>query len=185
MTGRAFKRFEESENRDHHPSFQAKIWKSSLFSSTKCLLIGIICLVGHVIGIQIFPVANIYNREFIAKHNFVKRWGYAWAALTAERLKYFFAWKVAEGASILSGFGFRGYAGVDGSGGADWSGVENVNIWKLETATSIQVFKIYFSIFAIWRIYLICFDFPRGSQFSCIYIATHRFHALYIHVLTY
>jgi len=33
----------------------------------------------------------------------------------AERLKYYFAWKIAEGASIAGGFGFEGWFTVSES----------------------------------------------------------------------
>ena len=52
------------------------------------------------------------------------------------RLKYYFAWKVAEGASILGGFGFEGYDKEGKEIG--WKGVENVNILGCEFAPNLQ-----------------------------------------------
>ena len=43
---------------------------------------------------------------------------------------------MAEGASILGGFGFEGYT-ADGKE-KGWKGVENIDIMGFETATSVQ-----------------------------------------------
>ncbi len=48
------------------------------------------------------------------------------------RIKYYFIWKVAEGSSIFTGFGFKGY---DNNGNADWSGISNMDITAFETAS--------------------------------------------------
>jgi len=59
--------------------------------------------------------------------------------LITDRLKYYFAWKVAEGASIMGGFGFQGY---DKTGKViGWAGVENIDIVAFETATNVQEFS--------------------------------------------
>jgi hypothetical protein len=46
--------------------------------------------------------------------------------LLSERYKFYFAWKVAEGSSILAGFGFQGYN--DKGEIIGFAGVENVDI---------------------------------------------------------
>lgn len=109
---------------------------SSLLSALFTLFIGILCLVGHLVVSGHYPLARIYDAKFIASHDHLQRYGYTWVALFAERLKYYFAWKVAEGASILGGFGFEGY---DASGRSlGWSAVENINIVGFETAPNVQ-----------------------------------------------
>ena len=71
--------------------------------------LGVLCLVGHLAISGKAPIPNVYNPEWIAAHGHVHRFCYLFFALMGERLKYYFAWKVAEGASILGGFGFEGY----------------------------------------------------------------------------
>jgi hypothetical protein len=53
-----------------------------------------------------------------------------------DRLKFYFAWKVAEGACVLGGFGFEGYDSAGNVKG--WKGVENIDILGFELATNLQ-----------------------------------------------
>ncbi|KZP00104.1 MBOAT-domain-containing protein [Calocera viscosa TUFC12733] len=53
-----------------------------------------------------------------------------------QRTKYYGAWKLAEGAAILTGLGFNGY-GPDGR--AMWNRATNVNIWKVEFAPNFKI----------------------------------------------
>ena len=66
---------------------------------------------------------------------FLERWLYTWVALFFCRMKYYFAWKVAEGSCVLAGFGFEGY-GDDGQTVSGWNGVSNMDIVGFETATN-------------------------------------------------
>jgi hypothetical protein len=106
--------------------------------------ISMICLALHL---TINMVYNIHLNDqadpvFIATHPSVKiRWMYLMIGLFAEKCKYYFVWKIAEGASILAGFGFDGYeehhtGGTERNG--SWKGVENSDILGTETATSVQ-----------------------------------------------
>jgi lysophospholipid acyltransferase len=50
----------------------------------------------------------------------------------ASRLKYYGIWTLTEGACILSGLGYKGMDPKTGR--IDWSRLQNVNPWRLETA---------------------------------------------------
>ena len=78
------------------------------------------------------------NVVWIREHpNHVLRFLRLVVSLWAERMKYYFIWKTAEGSCLLAGFGFQGY---DAEGKAlGWRGVENVDILGIETAWSVQV----------------------------------------------
>lgn len=110
---------------------------SSLIEGLKRLFMGVFSLICHMQLSARFPLTNCYNPAFIAAHpNKLWRYGYTWVALFADRLKYYFAWKVAEGASVLGGFGFQGY---DKNGKViGWSGVENIDVLGFELATNVQ-----------------------------------------------
>jgi D-alanyl-lipoteichoic acid acyltransferase DltB (MBOAT superfamily) len=110
---------------------------SSLLPGLHAMFIGIISLVAHLQISGRFPVSTLYNKEFIASTSMVQRLGFMWVALTGDRIKYYFAWKVAEAASLMGGFGFEGYDKNGKSKG--WRGVENVNIIEFETAANVQV----------------------------------------------
>jgi MBOAT, membrane-bound O-acyltransferase family len=109
---------------------------SSLLPALQRLVVGVGCLGGHLYLSGMYPLSNVYNVNWIKAHTHLQRFGALLVTLFAERLKYYFAWKVAEGASILGGFGFQGYES-DGSV-TGWSGVENIEIVTFETAPNVQ-----------------------------------------------
>lgn len=64
------------------------------------------------------------------------KWGHILVALFLTRVKYYVAWKLAEGATILSGAGFEGF---DEQGNVKgWNGVSNVDILGFEFGESIR-----------------------------------------------
>ena len=109
---------------------------ATLIPGFKCLIIGVITLVLHMKLSAIFPIKIMYNIDFINNVPYYERYGRLMLAMLSERFKFYFAWKVAEGASILGGFGFEGYT----SNGLEkgWKGVENIDILGFELATSVQ-----------------------------------------------
>lgn len=92
---------------------------------------------------------SLHDPEFIAATPlFHLRLLQLFLAMFAERLKYYFAWKIAEGASIAGGFGFEGWFTVteskEDSGQvvikprpASWKGVENIDILGFELAPNM------------------------------------------------
>ena len=70
---------------------------SSVAVALKALVIGIVALVLHLVVSGNFPIPTLYNKEWIASNDMLFRFGFMWVALTGDRLKYYFAWKVAEG----------------------------------------------------------------------------------------
>lgn len=112
---------------------------SSLFEGLKRLLIGIISLVCHMQLSARFPISASYNKQFLIDHpSMLYRYFHIYVALFADRLKYYFAWKVAEGASVMGGFGFQGYDKKDSNKIIGWCGVENIDILGFEFATNVQ-----------------------------------------------
>lgn len=100
------------------------------------LAVGIVTLVGHLVMSARFPMKNFYNVEIIRNTTMFQRYLNTYIALFGERLKYYFVWKIAEGSSIMAGFGFEGYDENGKSKG--WSAVENIDIWGFESAANIQ-----------------------------------------------
>ena len=120
---------------NQHPSRTQE--PSSVMPALSRLAVGVVCLAGHLVMGSKFPISNLYTPAWVAQHaNHAVRFGFLYAALFAERLKYYFAWKVAEGASVLAGFGFQGFD-KDGRE-VGWRGVENIEILGFETATNVQ-----------------------------------------------
>jgi len=136
IDGSAFKRKVDTKKGD----------PSSIAPALQRLGVGVLCLVLHLqlsgnilglVGFDSYKLSTVYNKEHIAKHDMYYRYVFLWVALLAERFKYYFAWKVAEGSSVLAGFGFQGY---DKDGKViGWQGVENIDIVAFETASSVQI----------------------------------------------
>ncbi|CAM9814250.1 unnamed protein product, partial [Ectocarpus sp. 12 AP-2014] len=95
---------------------------------------GMLCLTLFQVGSGYFPLTGMRSSE-VAGMPIPKRIMNAWITLFFVRMKYFFAWKTADGASVLGGFGFQGY-GPDGQV-AGWDGVSNIDIMTFETSCNV------------------------------------------------
>lgn len=100
------------------------------------LAIAVVAMVLHLQANGYFPAGQLYDPVFIASNPPVYKWFYMLIAMAGVRMKFYFVWKVAEGASILGGFGFEGY-NEDGTA-KGWGGVENIDILGFEMAPNIQ-----------------------------------------------
>mmetsp|Transcript_2184 Transcript_2184/g.2278 ORF Transcript_2184/g.2278 Transcript_2184/m.2278 type:complete len:511 (-) Transcript_2184:102-1634(-) len=110
---------------------------SSIIPALFRLFIGIVAMVLHLYMNSLVSITNIYNLDFIASHSVLYRAFYTYFVLMADRMKYYFAWKVAEGASVMGGFGFEGF-NADGEA-IGWKGVENIDILGFEFAPNVQI----------------------------------------------
>mmetsp|Transcript_31851 Transcript_31851/g.23568 ORF Transcript_31851/g.23568 Transcript_31851/m.23568 type:complete len:539 (+) Transcript_31851:74-1690(+) len=108
----------------------------TLIAGLTRLLMGVVCMVLYLKVTPLYKLTTLYDKEFIATHSFLERLAHLLLSMFGERQKYYFAWKVAEGASILAGFGFEGYT-ADASKTPGFGGVENIDIIGFETATNI------------------------------------------------
>ncbi|KAM3567361.1 hypothetical protein VYU27_010492, partial [Nannochloropsis oceanica] len=106
---------------------------SSLLAALWRLLQGVLCLALHLVGSAKFSLGNVLSKEVLAMP-FFERWLFTLIALFFCRMKYYFAWKVAEGSCVVAGFGFEGYT-EDGSV-KGWNGISNMDILGFETATN-------------------------------------------------
>ncbi len=97
-----------------------------------------LCVFNQQVLIGQFPVDRILSPENLSRP-WYSRFAVCYTCMLTTRMKYYFLWKVAEGTSILSGLGFKGY---DNNGGADWSGISNVQIAAFEMA-SVSIKLLY------------------------------------------
>jgi hypothetical protein len=81
-----------------------------------------------------WPLSLLSNEIVLAEHTMLVNFAHSLLILFAERQKYYFAWKIAESASVMAGFGFEGYDENNHSKGFD--GVSNMDIVGFETATN-------------------------------------------------
>ncbi|KAF0701623.1 Aste57867_7951 [Aphanomyces stellatus] len=116
-----------------HASPSSK-WTSSCFvSAASKLAIGLAAMTAMALFGSTFSMHHAMHDTFpsILHHGAA-----IYMALLLTRCKYYFAWKVAEGSTVLSGFGFEGFTKYGTPVG--WNGVSNVDILGFEFGQSIR-----------------------------------------------
>jgi hypothetical protein len=107
--------------------------------------VSLICLGMFVVGNGMFPLLDpsdpqhalpvVVTAEFLKKP-WVHRYAYSWVSLFFIRMKYYFAWKNAEGACNLYYCGFEGF---DEKGEVKgWEHCNNIDIIAFETAPNLR-----------------------------------------------
>lgn len=84
-----------------------------------------------LVGSGKLPIGDVVSKEVLSMPP-LHRWAWNYASLFFVRMKYYFAWKVAEGSCVLAGFGFQGYN--DKGEVAGWDGVSNMDVKGFELA---------------------------------------------------
>lgn len=93
-------------------------------------------LQGFVWGALFFVSPRFVSLEYVlsgqlaAEHGFFYRIFYFWALGFSERLKYYTAWYIAEGACILCGIGYNGYNPETDT--FKWDRVQNIDPYSFE-----------------------------------------------------
>ncbi|KDO21008.1 hypothetical protein SPRG_13936 [Saprolegnia parasitica CBS 223.65] len=82
-----------------------------------------------------YPITMLYSDE-IAALPLLERLLKLYICLFFVKAKYYGAWKISEGATVLCGFGFEGFAADGASKG--WNGVSNMDVLGFELAPSIR-----------------------------------------------
>lgn len=80
---------------------------SSLFPTLIVLGQAILSLIVHVVLGAQFPVKTLYLENAFSDSNFLWPLVYAYFAIAGLRCQYYFAWKLSEGAGILTGLGYE------------------------------------------------------------------------------
>ncbi|CAM9628376.1 unnamed protein product [Ascophyllum nodosum] len=123
-SGKAFEK-------DGKPAPMPSNWRPAMIK----LLSGLCCLGLFQFGGPQFPLWMMRQKQ-AAGVAMQARIAQAWCTTLFVRMKYYFAWKTADGASVLGGFGFEGY---DKEGKVvGWHGVSNMDILGFETAGHIS-----------------------------------------------
>ncbi|OQR92665.1 lysophospholipid acyltransferase [Thraustotheca clavata] len=82
-----------------------------------------------------YPITMLYSDEVAALPLF-ERLLQLYICLFFVKAKYYSAWKISEGATVLCGFGFEGFAASGEPKG--WNGVSNMDVIGFEFAPSIR-----------------------------------------------
>lgn len=123
---------------------RGKIPSQVLPTMTK-LLGSIVCLGLFVVGNGMFPLLDpddaqnntpvLISEEFLARP-WHYRYAYTWVSLFFVRMKYYFAWKNAEGANNIW---YAGFEGFDENGNVKgWEEASNINIFDFELAPNLK-----------------------------------------------
>jgi len=98
---------------------------------------GISLFVAHNGVMMYFPTwALLTDKDMLSAGTVPLRFAKIWVSLLGYRFKYYFGWKVAEGAAVMSGLGYNGTDKV--SGKDKWDRVENIDVVGYETSQSLR-----------------------------------------------
>lgn len=107
------------------------------FTAIKVALQSLIFMALMQVGTSMFPISNARDPVWLENtaYSGVTGWLYhvacVWIALFLIRCKYYFGWLLAEGSSIISGFGYD-------EKNKNWRGARNIDWFAFETAQSIR-----------------------------------------------
>ncbi|RHZ02211.1 hypothetical protein DYB26_000653 [Aphanomyces astaci] len=128
------------EYREYIDAVTCRHFKASAKTTTSCfvsalskLVLGLGCMAAMATFGSSFNLHTTLHATFPTVFH---QWGAIYIALLVTRCKYYFAWKVAEGSTVLSGFGFEGFTKDDHVKG--WNAVSNVDILGFEFGQSIR-----------------------------------------------
>jgi len=109
-------------------------YPSSTFPTLKCFLLGLLYIGIHTIGAAYYPSTYLFSNEFLYKISFWEKLVAIWFCCKFALMKYMGIWLVVEGASNLSGIGFKGYTKT----GKHWNAVTNVDPYVFETCLNLH-----------------------------------------------
>ncbi|XP_036302043.1 lysophospholipid acyltransferase 1 isoform X5 [Pipistrellus kuhlii] len=123
-----------------------------------------------------FPVACLADDWFVHKANFLTRLGYLYVVMQASKPKYYVAWTLADAVNNAAGFGF---SGVDQNGNFCWDLLSNLNIWKIETATSFKMYLGNWNIQTATWLKRVCYERVPWYPTVFTFILSALWHGVY------
>ncbi|TKC37283.1 hypothetical protein EI555_010943 [Monodon monoceros] len=123
-----------------------------------------------------FPVTCLVDDWFVHKANFLTRLCYLYVVMQASKPKYYFAWTLADAVNNAAGFGF---SGVDKNGNFCWDLLSNLNIWKIETATSFKMYLENWNIQTATWLKRVCYERVPWHPTVLTFILSALWHGVY------
>ncbi|KAM4045842.1 lysophospholipid acyltransferase 2-like isoform 2-T2 [Anomaloglossus baeobatrachus] len=94
----------------------------------------------------------------------------------SRRPKYYFAWTLADAINNAAGFG---YNGISDDGEERWDLLSNLNILRIETATSFKMFIDNWNIqTAVW-LKEVCYDRSSFNPLLCTFLLSAAWHGVH------
>ena len=149
---------------------------SSAWEAGRSFIIGLFFLVCFLLSGHKYPIAKLVDPAVVESTPFLQRVVLLYLAAYTIRFRFFYAWRVAEAATKLAGFGFEGYSAQGEIVG--WNAVSNVDILGVELATSVQ------QIVRCWNIrtqsWLETYVYQRfGRSLIMTYLVSALWHGFY------
>lgn len=123
-----------------------------------------------------FPVTCLTEEWFIHETNFLTQLCYLYIVTQASKPKYYFAWTLADAVNNAAGFGF---SGVDKNGNFCWDLLSNLNIWKIETATSFKMYLANWNIQTAAWLKCVCYERVPWYPTVLTFILSALWHGVY------
>ncbi|XP_073081124.1 lysophospholipid acyltransferase 1 isoform X4 [Manis javanica] len=123
-----------------------------------------------------FPVTCLADDWFVHKANFLTRLFYLYVVMQASKPKYYFAWTLADAVNNAAGFGF---SGVDKNGNFCWDLLSNLNIWKIETATSFKMYLENWNIQTATWLKRVCYERVPRYPTVLTFVLSALWHGVY------
>ncbi|CAH2221722.1 Hypothetical predicted protein [Pelobates cultripes] len=145
-------------------------WKNPVVAVCRKLMLCSLLLVAHLTFSDRFLLFNDPQRSVIGT------FFYLYVAGASRRPKYYFAWTMADAINNAAGFGFNG---ISEDGTERWDLLSNLDIVKIETATSFKVFIDNWNIqTAIW-LKEVCYDRIPFSPLFATFILSAFWHGVH------
>jgi len=108
----------------------------------EALGLSIILVVTHLVLSAMFPIEILFHENGMDHIPLIVRYLYIEASLVGIRCRYYFIWKLSEGAGVITGLGFSGY---DKNGKPTWLGLTNSYIFNIESMGCLRDITTYWN----------------------------------------
>ncbi|KAJ3597568.1 hypothetical protein NHX12_001091 [Muraenolepis orangiensis] len=134
------------------------------------------CMLFFLTVTRSLPIARNVDPDFTGHAPFLTRLAYAFFSIQAARPKFYFAWTLADAINNAAGYGFMG---MDSNGKPSWDLICNLNIWKIETATSFKTFIDNWNIqTGVW-LKSVCYDRAPRHRMALTFVLSALWHGVY------
>jgi len=150
--------------------------KSGVVYSLQLLFISLICLGINQVGILYYPMDILRDESFL-KNNPLYIYVSCMIFTFIYRYKYYFGFKIAEGAAVMGGLG---YNGIDKETKKEkWDGINNMDILRFEFAQSFRDSSLAWNKKTSFWLRRIVYDrFPRYNLYA-VYLVSAIWHGFY------
>ncbi|XP_072460046.1 lysophospholipid acyltransferase 1 isoform X2 [Notamacropus eugenii] len=174
------------EGRHIHMKLLEMNWKQKGYSSLpnpsptgaviQKLCITLVSLLFFLTLTKAYPVTFLIDDWFINQASFLSRLCYLYIVMQAAKPKYYFAWTLADAINNAAGYGF---SGIDKNGNFCWNLLSNLNIWKIETATSFKMYIENWNIQTAAWLKRVCYERAPWYPTALTFILSALWHGVY------